>query len=194
MKDRIVVLDVNQNQNLRQVFIKRNKFHWFDRHWILKSTCCDKIIAVAVVPCEQLLNQQRRYRLESITIFKRTHFHFHVSLSLGVNMALHLYIQTTLTFRSGNKDSCYLLNTFSTFDRLDEETGVYYQTCPLTCALYLYVISEILEDETASDYDTNATLKAKTLYKSCIDTGKNCLNSLRVRLYWSETERHVASM
>ena len=72
---------------------------------------------------------------------------------------------------------------FSTLDRRDEETGVRSQTCPLTCTLYMYVISEILEDKTASDYDTNATLKAKTLYKSCIDTGKNCLNSLRVHLY-----------
>ena len=101
---------------------------------------------------------------------------------------VYLDIQTSLTFRRGNEDSCYLLNMFSTFDRLDEETGVHSQTCTLTCTLYLYVISEILEDETASDYDTNATLKAKTLYKSCIDTGKNCLNFLRVRLYWSESD------
>ncbi len=41
------------------------------------------------------------------------------------------------------------------------------------CALHsdLAALAELLEDETRSDYDTNATLKAKTLYKSCIDTG-----------------------
>ena len=36
----------------------------------------------------------------------------------------------------------------------------------------MFVFPEILEDEATNDYDTNATLKAKTLYKSCIDTGK----------------------
>ena len=61
--------------------------------------------------------------------------------------------------------------------------------CPLTNALYVYVISEILEDETPNDYDTNATLKAKTLYKSCIDTGKNCSQFVFYRLRHSHSSK-----
>ena len=38
--------------------------------------------------------------------------------------------------------------------------------------LYIFTLVELLEDDVVSDYDTNATLKAKILYKSCIDTGK----------------------
>ena len=77
------------------------------------------------------------------------------------------------------------LRRFSTFVRRGEKRrrrNAGSQTCcPLTTALYVCLISEILEDETASDYDTNATLKAKTLYKSCIDTGKN---QSEVPIFW----------